>query len=138
MIGKLVLTMLEAAAKTIQSSIVPAFDQTRTLGIVQVPMVLSALLCNAMSIFTLMNPVGRRCHVYTTKSTSPRKRQFAFCLNWCSIWEGKIQKKSIKRNQRDNPGHSDLVRHNSANSRVPEPKSSPNCSPTSLLPGTRG
>ena len=37
MIGKIVLTMLVAAAKINQSSIVPAFDQTRVPRITQVP-----------------------------------------------------------------------------------------------------
>ena len=37
MIGKIVLTMLVAAAKINQSSIVPAFDQTRVLRTIQVP-----------------------------------------------------------------------------------------------------
>jgi hypothetical protein len=36
-IGKIVLTMLVAAAKINQSSIVPAFDQTRVPRIIQVP-----------------------------------------------------------------------------------------------------
>jgi hypothetical protein len=36
-IGKIVLTMLVAAAKINQSSIVPAFDQTRVPQIIQVP-----------------------------------------------------------------------------------------------------
>jgi len=36
-IGKIVLTMLVAAAKINQSSIVPAFDQTRVPRINQVP-----------------------------------------------------------------------------------------------------
>ena len=36
MIGKIVLTMLVAAAKINQSSIVPAFDQTRVPRIIQV------------------------------------------------------------------------------------------------------
>jgi len=36
-IGKIVLTMLVAAAKINQSSIVPAFDQTRAPRIIQVP-----------------------------------------------------------------------------------------------------
>ena len=37
MIGKIVLTILVAAAKINQSSIVPAFDQTRVPRIIQVP-----------------------------------------------------------------------------------------------------
>ena len=37
MIGKIVLIMLVAAAKINQSSIVPAFDQTRVPRIIQVP-----------------------------------------------------------------------------------------------------
>ena len=37
MIGRIVLTMLIAAAKINQSSIVPAFDQTRVPRIIQVP-----------------------------------------------------------------------------------------------------
>ena len=37
MIGKIVLTMLVAAAKINQSSIVPAFDQTGVPRIIQVP-----------------------------------------------------------------------------------------------------
>jgi len=36
-IGKIVLTMLIAAAKINKSSIVPAFDQTRVPRIIQVP-----------------------------------------------------------------------------------------------------
>jgi len=36
-IGKIVLTMLAAAAKINQSSIVPAFDQTRVARIIEVP-----------------------------------------------------------------------------------------------------
>ena len=39
MIGKIVLTMLVAAAKINQSSIVPAFDQTRVPQIIKVPTV---------------------------------------------------------------------------------------------------
>ena len=37
MIGEIVLTMLVPAAKINQSSIVPAFDQTRVPRIIQVP-----------------------------------------------------------------------------------------------------
>ena len=69
MIGKIVLTMLVAAAKINQSSIVPAFDQTRVPQIIKVPTVNHP----ALALF------AQRTRIPTSARSS------CFCVIWVCI-----------------------------------------------------